>query len=415
MEEKDLWVKKWKDRLDNYNESLPAAGWEQLEKELLPVAEKRLFLHRRWIAVAASVLLVVGTSLSLYFLESQTAHEMRQTSLPTLAKITDTLPHSAETTSPEVVNTEVKKGSDRTLVGSSLLAKNQEEPRILNSLKSDAVGIDSTVPIDISEKSSASDVADVVKSEETTTHADTPQTRKPSGRDKLHLPQQSTESRSGRWAIGASVGNAGALSGSNGNIEPRGELSRLNMSAVADGVLQVPGDKTVVFKEGVPYLQVANEVMEIEHHQPLSFGLSVRKTLPKGFSVETGLTYTLLSSDVKLAKSATLEDQRLHYIGIPIRANWNFVDKKLFTLYVSAGGTVEKCVYGELAGEKITVKPLQLSVMGAVGAQINATKHLGIYVEPGVVHFFNDGSEVKTIRKDNPVNFNIQAGVRFTY
>ena len=415
MEEKDLWVKKWKDRLDNYNEPLPAAGWEQLEKELLPVAEKRLFLHRRWIAVAASVLLVVGTSLSLYFLESQTAHEMRHTSLPTLAKITDTLPHSTETTPPVVVSTELKKGSARTLVGSSLLAKNQEEPQALNTLKNDAVDSESTASVDIPEKAFAADVTDVDKSKEPTTHTRTRQPRKPSGRDKLHLPQQPAERRAGRWAIGASVGNAGALSGGNGNIEPRGGLLRLDMAAVADGVLQIPGDKTVVFKEGVPYLQVANEVMEIDHHQPLSFGLSVRKTLPKGFSVETGLTYTLLSSDVKLAKSATLEDQRLHYIGVPVRANWNFVDKKLFTLYVSAGGTVEKCVYGELAGEKMTVKPLQLSVMGAVGAQVNATKHLGIYVEPGVVHFFNDGSEVKTIRKDNPVNFNIQAGVRFTY
>lgn len=415
MEEKDLWVKKWKDRLDNYNEPLPAAGWEQLERELLPVAEKRLFLHRRWIAVAASVLLVVGTSLSLYFLESQTAHEMRHTSLPTLAKITDTLPHSTETTPPVVVSTELKKGSAPTLVGSSLLAKNQEEPQALNTLKNDAVDSESTASVDIPEKAFAADVTDVDKSKEPTTHTRTRQPRKPSGRDKLHLPQQSAERRAGRWAIGASVGNAGALSGGNGNIEPRAELSRLDMAAVADGVLQIPGDKTVVFKEGVPYLQVANEVMEIDHHQPLSFGLSVRKTLPKGFSVETGLTYTLLSSDVKLAKSTTLEDQRLHYIGVPVRANWNFVDKKLFTLYVSAGGTVEKCVYGELAGEKMTVKPLQLSVMGAVGAQVNATKHLGIYVEPGVVHFFNDGSEVKTIRKDNPVNFNIQAGVRFTY
>lgn len=81
----------------------------------------------------------------------------------------------------------------------------------------------------------------------------------------------------------------------------------------------------------------------------------------------------------------------------------------------SGGGMIEKCVYGKLGTEKETVKPLQFSVSGAVGAQFNATKRVGIYVEPGVAYFFDDGSDVQTIRKENPFNFNIQAGIRLTY
>ena len=65
--------------------------------------------------------------------------------------------------------------------------------------------------------------------------------------------------------------------------------------------------------------------------------------------------------------------------------------------------------------KKETVKPLQFSVSGAVGAQVNATKRLGIYVEPGVAYYFDDGSDIQTIRKENPFNFNIQAGIRLTY
>ena len=30
-------------------------------------------------------------------------------------------------------------------------------------------------------------------------------------------------------------------------------------------------------------------------------------------------------------------------------------------------------------------------------------------------YYFNDGSDIQTIRKENPFNFNIQAGVRLTY
>lgn len=61
------------------------------------------------------------------------------------------------------------------------------------------------------------------------------------------------------------------------------------------------------------------------------------------------------------------------------------------------------------------MKPLQFSVSGAVGAQLNATKRMGFYVKPGVSYFFDDGSEVQTIRKEHPFNFTVRAGIRLTY
>ena len=214
--------------------------------------------------------------------------------------------------------------------------------------------------------------------------------------------------------MGLSVGNSGGASTELGSGIPS-YMSRVSMVSVSNGLLSIPNDQQLVFEDGVPYLRQANQVVDMEHHQPISFGLSVRKSLAKGFSVETGLTYTLLSSDAKFADSDQKTEQKLHYLGIPLKANWNFLDKKLFTLYVSGGGMIEKCVYGKLGTEKETVKPLQFSVSGAVGAQFNATKRVGIYVEPGVAYFFDDGSDVQTIRKENPFNFNIQAGIRLTY
>ena len=242
---------------------------------------------------------------------------------------------------------------------------------------------------------------------------------KRSGQDKLHIPVEKPESNKGRWSLGAAVGNAGGVSLTGNDLAGGGipNEQRLNLvSNAAEGeIIRIPDNQMVVFKEGVPYLKRMDEIVDIKHHQPISFGLSVRKGLTKGFSVETGLTYTLLSSDVEMSGGNAMIDQKLHYIGIPVRANWNFFDKDRFTLYVAAGGMIEKCVYGKLGSEKQTVKPVQLSVAGAVGAQFNATKHVGIYVEPGVAYFFDDGSNVQTIRKETPCNFNIQAGIRFTY
>ena len=33
MEEKELWMNKLKEKLEDYSEPIPASGWEQLEKE----------------------------------------------------------------------------------------------------------------------------------------------------------------------------------------------------------------------------------------------------------------------------------------------------------------------------------------------------------------------------------------------
>ncbi len=50
----------------------------------------------------------------------------------------------------------------------------------------------------------------------------------------------------------------------------------------------------------------------------------------------------------------------------------------------------------------------------AGGAQFKSTEKVGIYAEPGVVYYFDEGGNVNTIRKEHPFNFNIQLGVRFT-
>ncbi|KAA6328070.1 hypothetical protein EZS27_022990, partial [termite gut metagenome] len=50
-----------------------------------------------------------------------------------------------------------------------------------------------------------------------------------------------------------------------------------------------------------------------------------------------------------------------------------------------------------------------------VGAQYNVSKSVSAYLEPGVAYFFDDGSEVQTIRKERPLNLNIRVGMRLSY
>ncbi|WP_195571720.1 porin family protein [Bacteroides nordii] len=415
MKDKEMWMDKLKEKLQDYSEPMPASGWEQLEKELVPPVEKRiLYPYRKWVATAAAVLLVAATSLSIYFLNTPTAEEIRRTATPMLAADPDILP---QTDAPDVQVAKVEPArAIRPIVAQAkkIAERQGTEPSVPVEAVREIAGGKETVQQMANEKEEIEKEPVVAKEESPVVRS-----HKRSGQDKLHIPVEKPESKKGRWSLGAAVGNAGGVSLTGNELAGGGipNEQRLNLvSNAAEGeIIRIPDNQMVVFKEGVPYLKRMDEIVDIKHHQPISFGLSVRKGLAKGFSVETGLTYTLLSSDVEMSGGNAMIDQKLHYIGIPVRANWNFFDKDRFTLYVAAGGMIEKCVYGKLGSEKQTVKPVQLSVAGAVGAQFNATKHVGIYVEPGVAYFFDDGSNVQTIRKETPCNFNIQAGIRFTY
>ena len=404
MKDKELWMDKLKEKLQDYSEPVPASGWEQLEKELIPPV-KKIYPYRRWsVAVAAAVAMLLISSVSLYFLRTPAADEVRHTALPAVASVPDVLPKGIS--EPAVPSPQVIPVVRAMVPGKEQrLAKAERRERELPQEQIEAEQKEQSM-------TAGKEVVEVKKeeagSEEPLQNVRRP--RRPSGKDKLHIPSRKKSAGKGKWSMGLAVGNSGGASGGAGDMD----MSRVNMLSVSSGVMQIPNDQSLIFSGGVPYLRKAKEALDMEHHQPVSVGLSVRKSLRRGFSLETGLTYTLLSSDVKMENEHKIE-QKLHYLGIPLRVNWNFLDKRLFTLYVSGGGMVEKCVYGKLDGEKLTVNPLQFSVSGAVGAQVNATKHVGVYVEPGVAYFFDDGSRVQTIRKENPFNFNIQGGVRFTY
>ena len=86
-------------------------------------------------------------------------------------------------------------------------------------------------------------------------------------------------------------------------------------------------------------------------------------------------------------------------------------------VYMSLGdlGYMEKCVHAKVGPYDDLEKPWQFSLTAAVGAQYNIGRHVGVYVEPGVSYYFDDGSSLQTIRKDKPCLFSLQAGFRLSY
>lgn len=150
------------------------------------------------------------------------------------------------------------------------------------------------------------------------------------------------------------------------------------------------------------------------HHLPLSFGLSFRREFAYGLSLDCGLNYTLLRSEVRLPYSSEEVSQMLHFLGIPLRLNWRFVERGAFSAYLGGGGMVEKCVAARLGSETVEESGLQWSLAAAVGAQYRLGNHVALYFEPEVSCYLTD-TELRTSRTDASPTLTLRLGMRFAF
>lgn len=181
---------------------------------------------------------------------------------------------------------------------------------------------------------------------------------------------------------------------------------------------------------GVMQSNSNNEISStVKNWQPIQVGVSVAYSFTDRLSIESGLTYSCLISDLSSGTPSGNYDirQTLHYIGLPLALRYDFLKIKGFSLYASAGGQMEKCVAGKtrtdyfVDGKKVSsengrimVEPLQWSVNAYVGAQYSFNRMVGLYIEPGAAYYFRNSSPVNCIYSERPFNFSFRAGLRFS-
>lgn len=164
----------------------------------------------------------------------------------------------------------------------------------------------------------------------------------------------------------------------------------------------------------------------VNHRLPIRLGLSLRYRLNDRWSLESGLAYTHLRSDIEHNDNGVRinTEQTLSYIGIPVTASYLLTSGRYVNLYVSAGGMVEKMVKGqqrhEYVGgnqasteESVSIRPLQWSVNAGLGVEFNLSHLFSLYAEPGMGYYFDNGSSIPTYYQDKPFSFNLNLGLRF--
>ena len=155
-----------------------------------------------------------------------------------------------------------------------------------------------------------------------------------------------------------------------------------------------------------------------KHYQPVSFGLTTNIPVTSRLSFTTGLVYTRLHSDFTsiIGGFPLLKEQTLYYLGVPLSVQYQLWNYKRLSVYASAGGQADYNLKAHMEQQGVDYPAYrdrwQFSVHGAAGVEYDVIPQLGIYAEPGVKYYFNNGSNVSTFFKDKPTSFNLQLGLR---
>ena len=165
----------------------------------------------------------------------------------------------------------------------------------------------------------------------------------------------------------------------------------------------------------------------ITHHRlPMTIALQVNKMLNSRLSVGTGLQYTQLYSETHIGNTYAWDEQqqRLHYLGIPLRLSWYPVRSNRWSIYGTAQTMLELPLHGTqqkasfVDGLQVNVEDLKLSpslqwsVGVGVGLEYRLTPVIGIYAEPSMQYFFKTGDGLDTWRTAHSTTFSVPLGVR---
>lgn len=427
---KTNWQKDIHDRLGSYEKDAPEGLWEGISRELPKLNDGGMLTHkpqrkaafRMWrvagVAAAASVALVIGYSFLGNSAKDNINIPTNTTKHPNMLA-SNKKPIGNEPTG--VCAEQATHSADDLLAEQPKLAKaSTEQPTLANA----------STETDVKEISSKEE-----NSKEENSKEDNKQTEaKPAKReDSYVLPhnpdnnllafndmteRRGDEDASSRWSV--STGAMGGL-GASGTTTAYGDYLVLSCPGVMDAKDSPMLDMNTVNRD-------VEQKTEYDHHLPIRIGLSVAYALTDRLSISSGLTYTRLSSDIKDAsrESKYIGEQRLHYVGIPVNVSYKVVSLRWLGLYGTAGVLAEKCVSGTTDEgyvenntmkytntHDISSKPLQMSVNAGVGIQFDFIDNVGIYAEPGLSYYFDDGSTLQTIYKEKPLNFNLNVGVRF--
>ncbi|HAC20602.1 MAG TPA: hypothetical protein DCF91_00725 [Porphyromonadaceae bacterium] len=416
----------FKTKLENFKmDDFPIDGWEQIETKL-PKGNTR-FVWFTPMRIAAALLIGVLVTASVFYLHNTTQPTTSSTLLVAAAD-SDAFADTEETLSEASIPTDAQNQVPSSASVKAIVAKvdqmyqpatksnamlavieEKQAERNIQIAQGETMQIQET----LSEATDA--VNDQVSKKPKSTSNRSAYTKSLRSTDESSTLSYHTSNHKGedkKWGFGCGAGAFASQSGSS-----------LGMYTFKNSR---HADKNLMLMNAASF---SNQIprSEIDHHTPLSVGLSVSRRLNDRFALQSGLVYSYLASDWKTnGVHHTKTKQSLHFIGVPISVVYKIAEWNKFLLYASAGGMCELNVKGNLrykyynseellseTNEGIRMTEPYWSVNAKAGISYPLVKFASLYVEAGADYYFKNNSDIETIRTEKPANFDFQFGLRF--
>ena len=249
--------------------------------------------------------------------------------------------------------------------------------------------------------------------------------------------ETSSGSKRSRLALGLHLGGVGSYSGgSSGSVSMADAFVSSTVPFGTNSGTPIKLDS----KGKLPYNGVLMgdtfRSVESEHrfYQPVSVGVEVSCDLGRRFFLGSGLSYTCLVSESSSGSSESRSSltQTVHLLGVPLKLGYKIIDNPLFELSVAGGGRVDKAIASKTvtrlalngpepvrSASTGTVFPLYWSLTASASAAYKLSSLVGLYLEPGLSWHFSSKSDsglaLETVWSGRPLNFQLNAGVRFYF
>lgn len=459
------WKSQLRDRMEAYGEPEPDGLWESVASSLRQkgvmagsgVAESasssgnlsRDRRHLWWYVVPALAMAAVCVGLLLPF----SGDESQVTVVP------------GDMISESIIADKVLEGDAANIAPAKASVLSDERPVSNERMASNRMSASNSVPVlgerpvldemSSEEKASAGDAfggvlfdvdADVSPSQEcTVVEQQEPKARREqefSSEDDFEDPfaeemETSSSSKRSRLALGLHLGGVGSYSGgSSGSVSMADAFVSSTVPFGTNNGTPVKLDS----KGKLPYNGVLMgdtfRSVESEHrfYQPVSVGVEVSYDLGRRFFLGSGLSYTCLVSESSSSSSESRSSltQTVHLLGVPLKVGYKIIDNPLFELSVAGGGRVDKAIASKtvtrlaLNGPEPVKSasngkafPLYWSLTASASAAYKLSSLVGLYLEPGLSWHFGSKSDsglaLDTVWSGRPLNFQLNAGVRFYF
>lgn len=421
--DRDIWDDAIRSKLEDFEVDAVPGDWEAIADRLpgkAPVPLRRVL--RYWVAAAVISLLVVSGGIYLYDNKTDRvpmAQEFRSLQKPVEEDILAAPVDKGEELAPALATVREPRSpkTKRMVALAAALPRSvtgaTPQVRMLTGEEDDAsvqpVKDEAEVPADekaVAERSVKDNKEEIVitKSEVLVADAST-----------SAVKQKKEKGTSRKWGFG--MGGGGLSMGAD-NLVP-----------------QYVTNSSVLKSENLMSLNSFDAAMvkpaetDIHHKTPIGVGFSVSRFLNNRFSLQTGLTYSYLRSEWSTNNTYHIDnDQRLHFIGIPLSLTYKIAEWNRFMLYASAGGMTEVNVAGKRRmklfsddveimkqSEKIRMKEWLWSVNARAGVSYPIIRFVSAFAEVGASYYFDNGSEIETVHSEKPFNVSLQFGFRFGF